>query len=63
MLTTKRWWELLAIFFAFNQLSEISLRFRWALILAVLIALLNNVQNPFDGAAGSRLFANFELAR
>jgi DNA-binding XRE family transcriptional regulator len=54
--------SLLAVFFAFNQLPEISFRFGWALILAVLIALLNNVQNPFDGAAGSGVLANLELA-
>ena len=54
--------SLLAVFFAFNQLSEISFRFRRALILAVLIALLDNVQNPLDGTAGSRVLANFELA-
>jgi len=53
--------SLLAVFFAFNQLPEISFRFGWALIFSVLVALLNNVQNPFDGSAGSGDLANFEL--
>jgi hypothetical protein len=46
---------------AFNQLSESSFRFRWVLILAVLVALLNTVQYPHDGATASRVLANFEL--
>jgi len=50
------------IFIAFNQLSEISFRVDGTLVLAVLVALLNNVQNPLDGATTHRVLANFELA-
>jgi hypothetical protein len=51
-----------AVFFAFNQLSEISFRFGGALIFAVLVALLNNVQNPLDRTTTGGVLANFELA-
>ena len=55
--------ELLAIFFAFNSLSEISFRFGQAWILAALVIFLNNVQNPLNGTTESSVLANFELAR
>ena len=54
--------ELLAIFFAFNSLSEISFRFGQAWILAALVVFLNNVQNPLNGTTESSVLANFELA-
>jgi hypothetical protein len=53
---------LLASCFAFNPLSEISFRFRRTLILTVLIALSDGVQNPLDGATIGSVLANFELA-
>ena len=53
--------SLLAIFIAFDQLSEVSFCFGGALILAVLIALLNKVQNSHDCATTGRVPANFEL--
>ena len=54
---------LIRVFFAFNQLPEISFRFHRALIFAVLIALLNYVQNPLDGPTTNRVLADFKLAR
>ena len=53
---------LLLASFAFNQLSEISFRFGQILVLTVLIVLLDNIQNPLDGATTGRVLANFELA-
>jgi hypothetical protein len=53
---------LLAVCFAFNQLSEISFRFDGAFIFAVLVALLNDVQYPLNGTSANRNFSNFELA-
>jgi hypothetical protein len=54
--------ELLANLFAFNHLSKLPLGVSRTLIFAILVALLDGIQNPLDGTTASGALADLELA-
>ena len=53
--------ELLAIFFAFDQLAKLPLRVSRTLILAALIVLLDGIQDSLDGATARGALADLKL--
>lgn len=53
---------LLAIFFVCHQLPEIPFTFGAVLVFAVLIALLDNVQDSLNGTTTDSILPNLELA-